>query len=118
MSLTLFASNALAEGSVGCNGKSFTYNADGTVTVTTDWGDEYIYASWEEAYMDIYGFIPAKSWEEGGFDTYFNVNHSNNNSSNSNNSGSVKQRGRLIYTVKEATEVAKDTGNTVRIRYK
>lgn len=125
--ITLFATilvsanvwaEALEEVGIGCNGKTITYNDDGSVTVSWDeWGEEVTYASIDDLYMDFYGFLPPKTFAEGGFDQMFNIALPNNNSSNNNN-GSVKQRGRLIYTVQEATEIAKDTGNKVRLRYK
>ena len=103
---------------IHCEGKTITYNDDGTVTVKWDWDDEgTTYDSIDDMYLDFYGFLPPKTLAESGYDQYFNISSPNNNSSNNNN-GSVKQRGRLIYTVKEATEIAKDTGNTVRLRYK
>ena len=118
---SLFALKAFADNGIECFSKTFVYNDDGTVSVvaTTDWDTtiEGVYNSKEEAYMAVYGFIPAISWEAGGFDAYFNVNYPTGQTP-LNNNGSVKQRGRLIYTVKEATEVTKDTGNKVRIRYK
>ncbi len=50
-------------------------------------------------------------------DEMFNITSPNNSSNNQN--GLNRQRGRLIYSVKEANEVAKDGSvNKVRIRYR
>ena len=103
---------------IQCSGKTYTYNADGSVTVKWDWDDEGVtYDSMDDYYMDVYGFIPPKTFAEGGFDQMFNITSPNNSSNNQN--GLNRQRGRLIYSVKEANEVAKDGSvNKVRLRYR
>ncbi len=105
---------ARAESSIMCSSVSFTYNDDGSVVASTRRGDT-TYASAEEAYLAVYGVVPTMTIEETGYDTLFGLNNSSNNSSSSSN----KHRGRLIYTVQEANEVAKDGAvNKVRLRYK
>ncbi|MBR6408891.1 MAG: hypothetical protein IKS23_01430 [Alphaproteobacteria bacterium] len=103
---------------IQCSGKTYTYNADGSITVKWDWDDEGVtYDSMDDYYMDVYGFIPPKTFADGGFDQMFNITSANNSSQNQN--GLSRQRGRLIYSVKEANEVAKEGSvNKVRLRYR
>ena len=97
-----------------CNeGTSFIYNDDGTVTVT-QWGNSTTYDSTEDAYTAVFGFVPPLTIEESGYASLVPGNSNNNNTSGSN-----KHRGRLINTVQEATEAAKDVSeNKDRLRYK
>ena len=114
---------------IECDGKTITYNDDGSVTLKWDWDEEgTTYASVEEMYMDWYGFLPPLTWEEGGYDEMFNTALNNNSSSQSGGNGSGSNTGangssarqyRRIYTVKEANDVSKDGSvNKIRLRYK
>ena len=95
-----------------CNeGTGFTYHADGSVTVTTPWWGETEYESLEDALEAVFGFVPDLNIENSKYNNIVP-------NAPSNNSSSVKQRGRLIYTVREATELSKPTGNKFRLRYK
>ena len=99
------------------SGTVFTHNEDGTVTVSYWWGDE-VFDSAEEAYEYIFGFIPALNLADSEYAGWITLS-SANNSSPSSSSGLDRQRGRLIYTVKEANKVAKEGAvNKIRLRYK
>ncbi len=123
LTATFISAGAFAENNeeigIGCNGKTVTYNDDGTVTLTwDDWDEGTTYNSLEEMYMDLYGFVPAATLAESGLGQYFNISSPNNNSNQSHN-GLDRPRGRLIYSVKEATEVTKEGAvNKVRLRYR
>ena len=102
-----------AEQRIYCGRRDIVYNEDGTVSVWR-YDSEQVYDSLDDMFLDRFGFIPSRTLGESG---YADLTSWNKGSSN-NNSSSSKQRGRLIYTVEEASEASKDTGNTVRIRYK
>ncbi len=107
-------STVLAEQRIYCGRHDIVYNEDGTISVWR-YENETVYDSLDDFFMEKYGFIPSRTLGESGYADLTSWNRD----SSSNNSSSHKQRGRLIYTIQEANEVAKDgTTNKVRLRYK
>ncbi len=98
---------------------TFAYNDDGTITVTVQDSD-YTFDSAEEAYEYIFGFVPVINLAESEYANWeIPSGFSLPSSSSSSSSGLDRQRGRLIYTVREANEVAKEGSvNKFRLRYR
>ena len=113
LAVLMFAFISSAEQRIFCGRHDIVYNEDGTVSVWR-YDSEQVYDSIDDMFMDLLGYIPPKTIKESG---YADLTSWNKGSSNNNNT-STKTRGRLIYTVQEATEITKDTGNTFRLRYK
>lgn len=106
----------VGDDNIWCGGQTFTYNDDGSVTVTWDgWDEGTTYDSLDDLYESLYGDAP-RNLEGSDLALMFGITLPQNSS---NNNTSVKHRGRLIYTVQEATEVAKEGSvNRFRLRYK
>ena len=105
----VFALSAYARCYYGEN-YSFDYGENGGVQVKNQDGEVVAtYASMDALLLDRFGFVPEVNIDMNKFTA------AGHNSSNS----SAKTRGRLIYSVQEANEVAKDGSvNKVRLRYK
>ncbi len=116
----LFSVNVKAEegdDGIWCGGQTFIYNDDGTFTIRWDGGYEETYDSLDDYYMEKYGYLPDKNLEGSDLALMFGITLPQN-SSNSGN-GLNRPRGRLIYTVQEASEITKEGAiNKVRLRYR
>ncbi|MBR6408879.1 MAG: hypothetical protein IKS23_01370 [Alphaproteobacteria bacterium] len=116
----LFSVNVKAEegdDGIYCGGQTFIYNDDGTFTIRWDGGYEETYDSLDDYYTEMYGYLPDKNLADTDLMTMFNISLPNNSSQSQ--SGLNRQRGRLIYTVKEANDIAKEGSiNKVRLRYR
>ncbi len=103
-----------AEQRIFCGRHDIVYNDDGTVSVWR-YQNETVYDSLDDMFLSLFGYIPPKTIGESG---YADLTSWNKDSLN-NNSSSSKPRGRLIYTVEEANEAAKEGAvNKVRLKYK
>ncbi len=116
----LFSVNVKAEegdDGIWCGGQTFIYNDDGTFTIRWDGGYEETYDSLDDYYTEKYGYLPDKNLADTDFITIFGISLPNNNPGQSN--GLDRPRGRLIYTVQEASEITKEGAiNKVRLRYR
>lgn len=111
---SLIAFNSFAGKMIDCYQANVSYDAQGHVTLTDDDGNVMgTYDSEEAMLADVFGLNVSSNWN--------NVLKSfNNNYNPSNNSNaSAKPRGRLIYSIQEATDAAREGSvNRVRLRYK
>ncbi len=98
--------------SVACNDMNIEYGDGGGVTVKNYNGEVVgTYENIDDMFLQMFGYIPEMQLSESSMTPPSNHNTTSSSSSN-------KQRGRLIYTVKEAESLSKPTGNKFRIRYK